>query len=169
MELLPPGTQEYNETAATLEKLLRAYSSHKDVASGFAYQIGCDRLAGYYIQQCKAREATVWYQKVVDARRRQRTLTNELLWHRPPEKLLLYYMFIEAGGSDLTYFATPEAIEGAKQFRESCPEFKNGFESRFLAPYDEFKKPEAWRLNTALDDKVISYVNGTLLNKGWRY
>ena len=167
MELLQSQKDKQTEYKESMEKLhhLLLNSNSNNVTASFPYQIGCDTLASYYLQNSNATEANKWFRKVIQARKRQRTLTSDPIWHRPPEKLMLYYMFV----SDVPLTGTEEVLKRAKDLRDFCVEFKDGFEKEFLKPYEEYKKPETWRANTALDDKVIAYLQGTLLNKGWKY
>lgn len=92
-------------------------------------------------------------------------MTSDPMWHRPPEKLFLYYMFV----SKVPVVGTKDAVDRATGLRDFNPVFKELFEKEFLTSYEEYKKPETWRANTVLDDRVITYLQTTLLNKGWKY
>jgi hypothetical protein len=156
---------EYLISMAKLRDLLESYTSYKSVTASFPYQVGCDILAQHYITNNDAAEANKWFRRVIEARKRQRTLTSDPIWHRPPEKLMLYYMFV----NDVPLAGTEETLKRARKLRDYCAPFKDGFEKEFLKPYEDYKKPETWRVNTALDDKVITYLKDILLNKGWKY
>ena len=56
------------------------------------YQAACDTLAFYYLRNCDREMAAKWYGKELSARKHQSN-EGEPRWLRPPDKLMLFYMF----------------------------------------------------------------------------
>lgn len=178
------GLQEtYRGAARELGELLETYSEDLNVSASFPYQIACDALGTYYINLCRAgggaplyKDSWKWFRKVLQARSQQSSLSKTQVWHRPPEKLDLYYMLC------------PECRETSEEGKARAAIFVANFRycycqanniawrdcpadafAKTLDSYSNFMKRDAWRGGTVLTSEVPSEVKNGLLSEGWRY
>lgn len=158
-----------------LELLSRA-GAYPKVTPTQTYQFACDVLATYFVTECQQEEASKWYRKELDARNASARLNESStspLWVRPPNKLMLYYMFRSyevKEGPDRKYLI--RAVQLLNLVPECEPQFSPTFQEVFLsAPYKSYNNPEVWLAGTVLDPnrKPASYIKDTLLHTGWRY
>jgi hypothetical protein len=128
------------------------------------YQVACDIVAVSFLHDCMHEDADYWFSRELQARERT-SYEGYPLWHRPPQKLVLYHIFvsysnIDESGSDLGR-RTLDATKG-------CPPYRATFEKKLLKENSSMKSPEAWMKNTTLNANLESLVNSTL-QMGWRY
>jgi len=176
-----------------LSDLLNQYTSYKNVAATQTYQMGCDRLACYYIVHCQPKDASEWFGKELEARDRQQTASNMPLWQRPPEKLRLYHMFLAQKKVSETNVDEAEGLMDSEGIAEKCRKAKTNDEiARCLLDWDDNGKCEspykkefevtifpshdkkyqdkaAWLKGTILESGKLETLVNTLLDKGWRY
>jgi hypothetical protein len=165
------GAHDHSETALLKEKakvlsdeLRERLVTSREVAMRHTYQVACDVLALYYVDQCQTAEALGWFEREIEGRKREQIARgDEILWHRPPEKLWLYYIFRFEGGEK------NGKMSGASEILEHCTGFKATFEGSLLNNYPEYKDERAWLRGTILDTRLELYIRDSMLNKGWRY
>lgn len=171
------------EVVGKLKELLNQYTG-KSESYSFAYQIGADSLATYYIRLCRYKEtgfyqeAFHWFQKEIHLRSQLATLSKKSLWHRPPDKLILYYMLCPDCST------TGGGSERGKAFLRNynyCYCYKNelwktgdlqcigDWFKKQMEQYSQYQKREAWFKNSILNTEVDSDIKNNLLRQGWRY
>ena len=144
----------------------------------FTFQLASDYLGSYYASICKFDSARELFQKEIRARELlalYRFRPQNPLWGRPPQKLLLPYMFLLSGSmkgqnvsADSYFMKAQRLLDG---YGLTCdPPFREEFEKTFLNSYPSFQRWEAWLKGTLLDPdiKIDQYINQSL-NEGWRY
>jgi hypothetical protein len=107
------------------------------------YQVACDIVAVSFLHDCMHEDANDWFSRELKAREELRM--GYPLWHRPPQKLVLYHIFvsyshIDESGADVgrrTLDAT-----------NRCPPYRTTFEQKLLKENSSMKSPEAWMKNT---------------------
>jgi len=161
------------ERVGELLNLLNQYDNFKNVAATQTYQMGCDILACYYIVSCQPKDASKWFGKELDARRRQQQTASDLpLWQRPPEKLRLYHMFLLVLSN---MEATGENTKIAKDllqwdtYGECESSYEKEFKETIFNRNPPFQNNEAWLKGTVLEQGKLNTLINTLLNRGWRY
>jgi hypothetical protein len=154
------------EIVNKLHELLTQYASYKAVAATQTYQMGCDALASYYVSHCRQREASEWFLRELGARDRQQTAGTAPLWQRPPEKLMLYRMFLWEMN------VTGESVKEAKKLLlwdnyGNCEPYEKEFKVSVFS-MKNYQDKKMWLKGTVFDDSQDLAIN-SLLNKGWRY
>jgi hypothetical protein len=157
----------YKSHASQLQDLITQNRNSQEIRSTHSYQVACDILGAFYIDEpCNLSESAAWFQNVIESRKRLNVTRGGLLWPRPPEKLLLYYMFRSLGG------LTGTEVDNAKYNyldNEKCKGLRQVFMENLATPYPEFKEEKAWREGTFLDDKFDTTIIESLETQGWRY
>ena len=167
-----PDFKAIDDAAGDLLKLLEDnYSSR----GKHVYQAACDTLAGYYLSVCDRDAALYWYDEELSARKRQITLTGEPLWLRPPDKLMLFYMFASkwnmkgVGVRRAVCLLEPRKCNSELKEDESC-DFKSIFEEKLWTGNDDYQKQGGWTKGTIREDGLkLDQVIDNSLKKGWRY
>jgi hypothetical protein len=165
-----------NATADKLQKLLTTYEADESVVSDVAFQNACDALAVHYVNQCDVGNAVKWFKKEIHVRDQMASLSDERLWLRPPEKLILFYLLCAncttTGGGKVS----AEAVQN--QYAKCLAQTANAQSANqptpslakiILADYAAYADRGAWRKNTFLDDKAKGELKTEMLEKGWRY
>ena len=138
------------------------------------YQAACDTLAFYYLRNCDREMAAKWYGKELSARKHQSN-EGEPRWLRPPDKLMLFYMFA-------SYWNMKGEVVGMASCllqnstcnppinEEDRCDFKPMFEERLRNPNKDYQDESAWTKNTIRENGLkLSGAVETSLKKGWRY
>jgi hypothetical protein len=164
-----------NELRELLEQNYNSRGTHE-------YQAACDTLAGYYLRTCdpeaaskNLEKAAEWYKKELSARKHQTSHNGEPLWLRPPDKLVLFYMFgsrWKMTGESATnarclldFNACKDPIEETKP----C-DFESTFDKELASPNADYQKESTWTKGTVRDANLkLSLVIEDSLKKGWRY
>lgn len=175
-------TEDKARTEALIEELnsLLKNNSSPGIEALHTYQVAWDTLGQYALDKCSMAkdqndlqnankavgDAVFFFNQTLDIRMRFTEGTKETLWHRPPSKLLLHHLF--------RYFSTnKQPAESIKNHIDNifgrCPEFVQPFKSNFVEKFDAYVNGDAWLSGTPRKDDYRSYVQNTLLNKGWRY
>jgi hypothetical protein len=127
----------------------------------FEYQVASDTIAIAYLRDCLYSDATVWFEKILRARRRT-SYAEFPVWHRPPQKLILYHMFfVDESDQDLGGRTLDDESRGCKSYRGT-------FEEEIQRPNSEFKDRSAWLRQTTLGVDLRTLAEKSLL-AGWRY
>ena len=128
------------------------------------FQVGADHLAQADLADCSQNEALDWFKTILEIRMRARKGDHAIEWLRPPEKLLIYYMYLGFAGR-----TNPSVVE-AMAVLDKCSGFHEKFKTQIYDAYAPFKDPDAWTEGTPFDPnlKMMEYVNNQL-PKGWRY
>ncbi|HKS29237.1 MAG TPA: hypothetical protein VJS44_15520 [Pyrinomonadaceae bacterium] len=171
------------EAADKLKNLLNQYGG-KSESYSFAYQVGCDSLATYYVRLCHFKnkgfyqEAFNWFQKEIHLRSQVATLSKNRFWHRPPDKLVLYYMLCQecsttGGGSErgkafLRTYNYCYCFEN-ELWKTEDPQCTFDWFKKQMEQYSEYQKRDAWFKNSILNTEVDSDIKNNLLKQGWRY
>ena len=171
------------EVANELKELLKQHTGKSDGAS-FPYQVGCDSLGTYYIRLCSSKdkglyeEALSWFKKEVHSRNQVVTLSKNRFWHRPPDKLVLYYMLCpqcsttgggrKTGESFLNNYNYCYCIKNEIWKSETARCAEDWFKKQ-MEDYPEYQKKDAWFKNSILNQQVDSDIRNNLLGQGWRY
>lgn len=157
-----------SEHVAELQGLLSQYGSYQKVSATQTYQMGCDRLGSYNVMNCRPEEASKWFGRELDARSKEQLASDLPLWQRPPEKLVLYHMFlheINSPGSNEQNATT--LLQG--NFGCEHP-YEKDFEAAVFARYPAYQKlPEWFKGTVLLDRSSFDPIINRLLNRGWRY
>lgn len=138
----------------------------------YVFQVGCDTLAGYYLDICDNESAKHWYWEEFSARQNQIALNGEQLWLRPPDKLVLFWMFA-------THWTNKgEGVKTARCLLEDrdCPnprgdskcDFRSTFEDEFWKDNKEYQDESAWLRRTIRGPGLADAIEESL-KKGWRY
>lgn len=152
-----------DETAATLQTILTT-NNRNEISQFHTYQSACDTLACYQILiRDSSDEATHWFQKELEARKYQNRNSR---WLKPPEKLMLYYMFTSEGGAK-TILNSP-ASKNALAILNFNSSFQSAFNQNFLIPYSQFKEREYWGKGTIMNEDIHDSLLESL-KKDWRY
>ena len=153
-------------------------AAQKGGESTFAFQFAADYLGSHYVRFCNFQSAYEWFNREINARDLQpqyRFRADVPLWQRPPQKLILPYMFLLYGPMKDQDVATDNYFRKAQRLLDSyalpCdPSFRKEFETKLLDYYPGFKQWDAWLNGTLLDPKikVDQYIRQSL-DEGWRY
>jgi hypothetical protein len=146
--------------------LITFLSADKDarLTTSHEYQVASDMIAVSFLHDCMQEDANDWFARELKARQRT-SYDGYPLWNRPPQKLVLYHMFvsysnIDESGIDLGR-RTLDASDG-------CHSYRDNFQQGLLRQNLTMKDPDAWMKNTTLNTNLESLVNSTL-QMGWRY
>ncbi len=157
------------ESALELGGLLSQFTNYERVATTQTYQVACDLLACYYVAHCQSDAASEWFRKELETRDRQRTVGDLPLWHRPPEKLMLYHMFLaEVNATDTNEVRAIRLLRYRGESGE-CEPYESKFEEAIFNKNPGFHDKEAWLKGTVLDGRLNAVIQNTLLDRGWRY
>ncbi|HWS88191.1 MAG TPA: hypothetical protein VN282_14570 [Pyrinomonadaceae bacterium] len=175
---------EVDDLARGLGKLL--VENYSGLRRKYVYQAACDTLAGYHLRRCdpeanadgSLKEAARWYKAGLDARKHQVSNDGEPIWLRPPEKLMLFYMFGtgwklqgEVADEARCLLKTQDCKEPVEEL-EPC-DFGPTFTKELWEPNPDYQKEAAWKSGTLRDEKLNGQLFAQLieqsLNKGWRY
>jgi hypothetical protein len=116
-----------------------------------------------------------WYDEELSARKRQITITGEPLWLRPPDKLMLFYMFASkwdmkgVGVRRAVCLLEPRKCDPNLTEAESC-DFKSMFEEKLWTANRDYQEQAAWTKGTIIENGLnidVSIENS--LKNGWRY
>jgi hypothetical protein len=132
------------------------------------YQVAQDTIAASFVHDCLYDEATRWYQLLLDARLAIVETGLEVPWMRPPHKLLIYHLFMDAAGQA----SSDEDIAG-RLGRTECPRigpYSDAFEKDVLAnpKHQRFKAPATWLSKTIFELPLERMLDDSLRH-GWRY
>jgi hypothetical protein len=164
-----------NELRELLERNFNSRGTHE-------YQAACDTLAGYYLRTCdpdaaskNLEEAAKWYKEELSARTHQTTDNAEPRWLRPPDKLVLFYMFGSrwkmAGESAINARCLLDFSTCKDPIKETKPcDFEPTFDKELATPNADYQKESAWIKGTVRDGHFnLDLVIEDSLKKGWRY
>ncbi|MCI0338080.1 MAG: hypothetical protein L0226_10915 [Acidobacteria bacterium] len=140
LDLLLVGTHpNFSEIDKAANELRERLEQNYTARGKHVYQAACDILAGYYLSICDRDAAAKWYGEELSARMHQSTDTGEPLWLRPPDKLMLFYMFAlhwnmkGVGVSRANCLLEPRSCNPELTEDESCY-FKAIFEEKLWVP-----------------------------------
>jgi hypothetical protein len=169
------GEKALKTASRLLDALGNARSNH--IESTFNYQLACDYLASYYAMSCKSTLAYDWFKNEITARDAEQYRFNSgtPLWARPPQKLILPYMFLLHRPIN----CKEDLRDGEFRYahRLLCawglvcdPPFQNEFDQNLLNNYPVYQQRDAWLKGTLLDKniKLDQYINQSL-EEAWRY
>ena len=157
------------ETASELRNLLTQYASYKNVATTQTFQMACDILACYYIVHCESRDASEMFRKELDARDRQQAVSDIPLWHRPPEKLRLYHMFMSQTNATGTNVEKARELLEYRGSHDECEPYQKEFEATIFKDYRKYQDTAGWLKGTVLDANLNTIIKNNMLERGWRY
>lgn len=171
-----------NESASDEEVQAAADELRRQLEQNFVelreqhvYQMACDSLAGYYLIVCEREQAAKWYGEEISARKSQSANNAAPLWLRPPDKLILFYMFASywnmqgVGVSRARCLLENRFCEPPVGDEYQC-DFKSMFEEKLRTPNLEFQNEAAWTRRTLRDQSLnFSAIIQESLKKGWRY
>ena len=140
----------------------------------YVYQSACDTLAFYYLRNCDREMAAKWYGEELSARKHQSN-ESEPRWLRPPDKLLLFYMFgsywnMKGEGVGMASCLLQNGTCNPPVSEEDRCDFKPMFEERLRNPNKDYQDESAWTKNTIRENGLkLSGAVEISLQKGWRY
>ena len=138
------------------------------------YQSACDTLAFYYLRNCDREMASKWYGKELSARKHQSN-EGEPRWLRPPDKLMLFYMFgsywnMKGEGVEMANCLLQNSTCNPPIDEQDRCDFKTMFEERLRNPNKDYQDEAAWTKNTIRENGLkLSGAIENSLTKGWRY
>lgn len=164
-------TNDVSERRSARKSLMQFFDTHeyKASANSHEYQVASDTIATSWARGCRPYEASLWFQRVLDARRTGLDDNGMPLWHRPPHKLLLYHLFMAysaEGGSDMDLANRLLNYQDA-----SCDQpYRVAFERDFLAQAADvpFKARAGWLRGTTMAIPLEGFLKDSL-QRGWRY
>lgn len=171
-------TQQKEDVEGELHKLLTGYLSDKAVTYSFAFQNACDALAVSYLNRCNCHQALYWFEQELRTRATQASFNSERLWHRPPEKLYLYYVLCPT----CTTYGSPQGPENAKNIRKNFDDLckcrstnldatdksESDLAQKLLSQFNGYNQQDNWLKGTVRDSKVTHELRNDL-EMGWRY
>lgn len=166
---------DFNKVDNAASNLREQLEQNYDLRGTHVYQAACDTLACYYLSICVRDQASKWFEEELSARKNQSALNREPLWLRPPEKLILFYMFAShwnmkgVGVSRALCILEPRDCNPKLKEDESC-DFRSIFEERLWTPNPDYHTQADWTKNTMRDESLkLDLILEDSLKKGWRY
>lgn len=161
-----------NEVRKARNELIGFLKTDEDATyiTSHEYQIASDALAASYIRECEATTAAHWFRNELEARRRSASNEGYALVHRPPQKLLLYHMFVSYSGVEESDSEVANRILDFTDGSSKCKPFRETFTKEFLQrpEYAEYKNRAPWMEHTILGTNLETLVRESL-QLGWRY
>ena len=164
-----------SEVDTKADALRKQLEQHYESRGTYVYQSACDTLGFYYLRNCDRELASKWYGEELSARDHQSSDT-EPRWLRPPDKLMLFYMFASywnMNGEDVgmaNCLLQNGTCNPPIDEQDRC-DFKSMFEEKLRNPNKDYQEKSAWTKNTVVEDGGRK-LRGALeisLKKGWRY
>lgn len=162
---------EVDKKAGALRELL---DQNYESRGTHVYQAACDTLAFYYLRNCDRETAAKWYGKELSARKHQSN-EGDPRWLRPPDKLMLFYMFASywnmkgEGVGMASCLLQNGTCDPPIDEQDRC-DFKSTFEERLRTPNKDYQDESAWTKNTIRENGLkLSLAVENSLKKGWRY
>jgi hypothetical protein len=188
-----PTLRQIRQNADILEEIVNEIeqSSNTKMLHSFYYQLACDTIAVSYINLCVYKhkqdeclsKITSYFQKEITARKNALKNKNKPIWFRPPEKLVLYYLFTLDKNPNKGGISTPgeEEATKAKEFivycycqtedkaswsDEKC--YEESMKNQVIDQFGDFQDPKAWLEGTSTIENVKNEIEKSI-ETGWRY